>query len=110
MEIEILAKNVGLEVEDFYEIFEIYMNTTASDLEGLKTALENGDAQGVRERAHSIKGASGNLGFNELYYLAKEIDELAREASLSAVEDLVRSLSEKYKNLTAVFENNRCIE
>lgn len=109
MEIETLAKNVGLEVEDFHEIFEIYLETTTSDLKELKTALQNGDAEKVNERAHSIRGASGNLGLNELCHLAKEIEGLAKEASLGEVEDLVRNFSEKYEDLTADFENSRCI-
>lgn len=39
MEIRKLAENLGLDVEDFSEILEIYMETTSSDLEELKEAL-----------------------------------------------------------------------
>jgi len=99
MEVKNLAENLGLDTEEFNEIFEIYMESTASDLEELKDALQAGDAEKAHQKAHSIKGASGNLGLNELFELAKEIDDSARANSLDGLETLVQVFCEKYEGL-----------
>ncbi|RLB14131.1 MAG: hypothetical protein DRG35_05855 [Deltaproteobacteria bacterium] len=103
MQIQNLADNLGLDVEDFNEVFEIYRETTSSDLEELKRALDQGDAEKVHQKAHSIKGASGNLGLNELFELAKEIDDSARVNSLNGLESLVQAFYEKYERLVEEF-------
>nr|HID59563.1 Hpt domain-containing protein [Desulfobacterales bacterium] len=104
MEIRELAENLGLDIEEFAEIFEIYKETTLSELEELKAALKAGDAQKVHEIAHSIKGASGNLGLDELFRLAKEIDDRARANSLVGLESLIQDFIERYKEVTQDFE------
>ena len=99
MQIQDLADNLGLEADEFYEIFELYMQTTSSDLEELKAKLDAGNAEDIHKKAHSIKGASGNLGLNELYELATEIDDRARINSLDGMEDMVRAFQEKYEKV-----------
>jgi len=99
MEVKTLAENLGLEVEEFNELFELYRETTFSDLEELKFAISNGDAEMVHEKAHSIKGASGNLGFDELYEAAKAIDDRARVNSLDELENMFQEFWESYEKL-----------
>ena len=106
METTKLPENIGVDVEDFKELFELYMETTSSDLEQLKAALNAGDAENVHEKAHSIKGASGSLGLNELYETAKAIDDRARANSLDGLENMVQSFSERYEKLVEEFEKS----
>lgn len=58
MQIQNLAENLGLDVEDFNELFELYVETTSSELKELKAAIDAGDAEKVHEKAHSLKGSS----------------------------------------------------
>jgi len=99
-----LAENIGLDLDEFAEIFEIYVETTSSYLEELKTALRDGDTKTAHEKSHSIKGATGNLGLEELYELAREIDDRVREDSMNGVEDMVNTFQEKYEKLVEDFE------
>ncbi len=103
MEVTNLAENLGLDVEDFNELFELYVETTSSELEELKAAINAGDAEKAHAKAHSIKGSSGNLGFNELYESAKAIDDLARANTLDGLETMVQELNEKYEKVVAEF-------
>ena len=109
MELEKLAERLGLDVEDIRELFELYVETTTSDLAELKGAIETKDAQLAHAKAHSIKGASGNLGLDELYNLAKEIDDHARANSLDALEEMIQVLEEKYNNLVEEFEKDSSV-
>lgn len=106
MELEKLAERLGLDVEDIRELFELYVETTTSDLAELKGAIEAKDAQLAHAKAHSIKGASGNLGLDEMYNPAKEIDDLARVNSLDGLENMVQVLQEKFNSLIKDFEKS----
>ena len=106
MELEKLAERLGLDVEDIRELFELYVETTTSDLAELKGAIETKDAQLAHAKAHSIKGASGNLGLDEMYNPAKEIDDLARANSLDGLENMVQVLQEKFNSLIKDFEKS----
>ena len=80
-------------------MLELYVNRTSSDLAALKAALDAGDAQRIHETAHSIKGSSGNIGLNDLYDLAKEIDDRAGENILDGLEVLTQDFSGKFQEL-----------
>jgi len=77
----------------------LYQETTESDLKELKKAIEAKDAEEVHKKAHSIKGASGNLGLTELHDVATKINDLARGNSLDGIEPMVDEFSEKFDQL-----------
>ena len=99
MESKKLAENLGLEEEEFTELFGLYKETTTSDLKELKSAISVGDAKKAHEKAHSIKGASDSLGFDELYETAKAIDDRARVNSLDGLENMFQEFWESYEKL-----------
>ena len=102
-----LAEKIGLQVEEFKEIFEIYLETTASSLKELDDALTVGDAAKVHQKAHSLKGSSANLHLNQLFELAEEIDNHASKNILNGVETLVQEFREKYEKLVEDFEDSK---
>ncbi|OEU70058.1 MAG: hypothetical protein BA863_01635 [Desulfovibrio sp. S3730MH75] len=106
MELEKIAEKLGLDVEDVEELFELYVETTTSDLAELRGAIEAKDEQLAHAKAHSIKGASGNLGLDEMYELAKEIDDHARVNSLDGLEEMIKVLEEKFNSLVEEFEKD----
>ena len=106
MELEKLAERLGLDVEDIRELIELYMETTTSDLAQLKGAIETKDAELAHAKAHSIKGASGNLGLDEMYELAKEIDDRTRVNSLNGLEKMVQVFQKKFNSLVNDFEKS----
>jgi len=106
MDLKKIAERLGLDVEDIRELLELYVETTTSDLTQLKGAIETKDAELAHAKAHSIKGASGNLGLDEIYELAKKIDDLARVNALDGLEDMVQVLQEKFNSLVEEFEKD----
>ena len=106
MELQKLAERLGLDLEDIRELLELYVETTTSDIAELKGAIEAKDAQLAHAKAHSIKGASGNLGLDEMYNLAKEIDDRARVNSLDGLEEMIQVLEEKYNSLVKEFDKS----
>jgi HPt (histidine-containing phosphotransfer) domain-containing protein len=52
-------------------------------IEDLRQAVTNGDANAIAHEAHYIKGSSANVGVRRIATLAKQLEQLAREQSLS---------------------------
>jgi len=85
MELKTLAENLGLEEDEFLEMVDLYLETSNADYSAMEEAYRTNDADRLAERAHSIKGASGNLGFNEAYEAAKIIEETSRKGILDGL-------------------------
>ena len=67
MDITHLSERLGLERDEFLELVELFLETGASDLGRLEASLQKENLEGVVKSSHSIKGASGNLGFTEIF-------------------------------------------
>ena len=80
-----LMEKLGLNAEEMTELVTLFVDTCRQDLEQMSVALGAGDARGVSEAAHSIKGAAGNMRFQEIYELARSIEEDARQRILAGV-------------------------
>jgi HPt (histidine-containing phosphotransfer) domain-containing protein len=97
MNIKELAENLGLEEDEFLDLVELFVETSASNLTDLAKALETGDAEEVVKASHSLKGAAGNLGFQEIYERAKLIEINARQGILEGSKETANSIREKLK-------------
>lgn len=87
----------GGDVEFLKELVEIYRSDYPNKLSKIRQALKDGEAKVLYETAHSLKGASGNLGLGRVYELALQIERMGREGRLQGVEEVLRELEEELK-------------
>jgi len=83
---------------DDHSINEVLKSATLSmnsDLNTLKTAFQTNDIEVINQRAHSIKGALYNLGFEDLAEEAHTIQliESLEEDNANKVQDFIKKLS-----------------
>jgi len=102
-----LADNIGLEKEEFLKLLRLFIETSLYDLGKLQISIDKGNPQGVVEAAHSIKGAAGNLGFEDMYEVAKDVEMKARENILEGLSEAIRSLHEKLDMISKDLRENR---
>jgi HPt (histidine-containing phosphotransfer) domain-containing protein len=95
MNLKELALELGMEQDEMRELLVIFIESSESDLVKLKQALIEGDAKQVADAAHSIKGASANLGFMDIFSVAKNLEQEARENSLEGLADEVHILKDR---------------
>jgi HPt (histidine-containing phosphotransfer) domain-containing protein len=107
MNVKELSENLGLEEEEFLDLVDFFVETSASDLTDLSKALEAGDAEEVVKASHSLKGAAGNLGFQDIYKSAKLIEMNARQGILEGSKEAVTSLREKLTLMEEDLEKNK---
>ncbi|MBT3259731.1 MAG: response regulator, partial [Deltaproteobacteria bacterium] len=78
---EALAENDGDEAF-LMMVLDGFLERAGAQMETLRQALKNGDAERVREEAHAVKGGSGILMANALSEVALELETLGRSGAL----------------------------
>ena len=79
IDIEQMAAKVGLKPKHIPILVGSFLEESQSILAELKKAIESMNFSDIEHHAHSIKGSSGNLKFDELYEMAREMEFAAKE-------------------------------
>ena len=89
------SETLGLEEDEYVELFQLFVETSMTDLEKLQCAIDNANSDSIAGIAHSLKGAAVNLGLEEFYRIAKEIEKTAQDGRLEEITKLILMLQEK---------------
>lgn len=92
-----LADNLGLEVDEYRELIELFIDTGKSDFQKIQEGMANSDADQVMRSAHTIKGAAGNLGLIDVSETAKMIEEDANNNKLDGLDTTVDMLKAQFE-------------
>ena len=70
--------------------------------EQLVEAINSGDADQIRQKAHSLKGVAGNMHMDELFELSRSIEAGVKDGrTLTATDDLVVKIIDANKQTMA---------
>lgn len=89
MDFKALADRLMLNETEYVELLAFFHEVSTEDLKTLKDALAGGDTDTAVKKAHSLKGAAGNMGLMEIYETAKAAEEAARKGNLAPVSEAV---------------------
>ena len=79
MNLKVQAEKMGLDEEEYVEIVNLFIQTTADNLGQMRAAVETGDVSKIRQETHSLKGAALNLGFWEICEIVERMAMRVRE-------------------------------
>lgn len=100
-----IAREQGLEREDVIELLRDFLSYTKEDeLPALRAAVTTGDFTGMRQRAHSIKGAGLNLKLERIASFARKIEEKGASATMDEIDNLMLELEEAVQELETWLE------
>lgn len=91
-DLKTLGAYLGLEEEDFRELTQLFLETAQEDITKMETTFTSGDARGVMEAAHRLKGAAGNLGFAAIAEKAGDAERQSNAGDLAGMEGLLETL------------------
>ncbi len=77
------------------QLLEIYRDSGSALIEKLSTSVQDGNPDGIRESAHGLKSASGNIGASKLFELSAELEEMGRDKEVEGANKLLKEI-EKY--------------
>ncbi|MBF0232437.1 MAG: Hpt domain-containing protein, partial [Desulfamplus sp.] len=89
MDFKKMASEIGIEEEDFIELAEMLVDVSLNDLANFEEGIESGNLKNAAMSAHSIKGASANLGFKDVTSAAAELEKSAKSEELSQIEKYI---------------------
>ena len=87
------------DVAGIAELLEMALETGRKHRRALEDGLAAGDAQVVARAAHGIKGSAGNIGANEVYRLATELDARARTGNLDGARERIDAIHAEYERV-----------
>lgn len=88
-----IKKTIGKFNEDYDLYFGLLKNFSMYyNPNYIKTLFFDKDISILKEKVHSLKGISGNLGMNVVFDLCKEIEKIIENKNYTNLEDLIDSL------------------
>jgi HPt (histidine-containing phosphotransfer) domain-containing protein len=97
MNFQELADNLGLEVDEYRELIDLFIDTGAADFKKIQDGLTGNDSDMVMRSAHTIKGAAGNLGLMDVSETARIIEEKATENQLDSLGEAMQTLKAQFE-------------
>jgi HPt (histidine-containing phosphotransfer) domain-containing protein len=89
------------------ELFDIYQEDFVIKRQALEEGITTRDMTKVKETAHSMKGASGNISAKPIYAVCLKIEQLAKEGKMDGMAELLPSLDgyfEQVKTFAIAFK------
>lgn len=74
-----MAAKIGLNVKHIPILIESFLNEGSTIMTQMTEAISTKDYENISLTAHSIKGSAGNLKFDAIYDLAKEVELSAKD-------------------------------
>jgi HPt (histidine-containing phosphotransfer) domain-containing protein len=105
MNFQELAENLGLEIDEYRELIELFIETGSADYKKIEEALAGGNSDQVMRSAHTIKGAAGNLGLLDVSDTAKNIEDSASKNQLDSLGAAVQILKSQFQAIEAFVRN-----
>ena len=101
MNFQELAENLGLEVDEYRELIDLFIDTGSADYQKIQDGMASSDSDQVMRSAHTIKGAAGNLGLMDVSETAKIIEDNATKNQLTGLDDALKTLKEQFEAIEA---------
>ena len=81
------------------EIIDIFFEDCPNQLARIKDGISTGDAKIIEEAAHSLKGASSNIGAMAVRQKAYELELMGKKAELQRAKKAIIELENEVKRL-----------
>jgi len=97
---DLLLNNLEGDLDAFHSILDLFQSDTIRGLGRVRHALGARDFKALRESAHSIKGASGNVGAETICLLASALERAARMEDFDLCQNQFADLQTAFKEFT----------
>ena len=93
-----LERSMG-DKEFLEEILKEFVSGLPEQLEALETAVTGGDGESIAHQAHTMKGASANLGANDMAAAALKLEQMGKESNLNGAREAIDALGKELQRL-----------
>jgi len=104
-----LNEFAGGSVENFNELVTLYFKQTTEQLESIRAALAENNAERASRVAHSCAGASATCGMSAIVPLLRQVEHLTQEGKVSAAAELMPAIDHEFARLKRYLELHKPI-
>jgi HPt (histidine-containing phosphotransfer) domain-containing protein len=102
-----LCERIDGRVDVIDMLIDLLLSTYPADRDGLRQLVEGGDASGVRELAHRLKGQLQTLGVDRAAAVALRLELMGRAANLTQAESALQELDHEMGRFQNVIAEQR---
>ncbi len=96
-----VMERVGDDKELLLELLDIYQEDFVKKRQALGDAVAAGDIVKIKEVAHSMKGASGNISAKSMHASCLQLEQLAKSNTTAGMQDLVKIIDAQFESIKA---------
>ncbi len=101
-----MLREMGREDPAFLqELLDTFLMDSGGFILSLEEQVESGDAEALRETAHSMKGSSGNLGALELMEACRALETCGKEGRVEEAAALLDAVKREYEPVRSYVES-----
>jgi HPt (histidine-containing phosphotransfer) domain-containing protein len=90
--------------KDLEDLVPTFMKNRGKELETLRTALDAGDLEQMRQLGHRMKGVGSSYGFERVSQLGKQIEDQAKAGNRDALNTRLVEYAEYLACVQIVYE------
>lgn len=87
------------------ELFETFRGDAPTLIAAMRTAATQGNAEQLKQAAHSLKGSSASLGAKPLSALSAEVEKMGRAGSMTGAAEKVDQIEQEYARVIKTLES-----
>lgn len=88
------------------EMLDLYRSHTESGISAIKSAFSENNLEVIKQKAHSLKGSSGNIGIFELANFFENLEKEANDKNWVGIGEAITEIIERFKQIKVVIEKN----
>ncbi len=101
-----LLARLGNDEQLFTEIVALFLEDAPRQIEAIGLAVDAGNSEDVWKNAHSLKGASANMGAENLRQAASELENAGRAGNLDDAVGLLSAIQTRFDVLKETLEGS----
>jgi len=94
LDLQKIADELDFDLEDVEMLLEVFLESTNDSMNELKSAIEANDFELIYILAHAIKGSAANLTLKEIFDIALEMEQNARNKKIFDYQESYKKLEE----------------
>ncbi len=86
------------------QLLEIYRSSSPELIKKLDLSIQDGSCESIREAAHSLKSASGNIGARKIFELSAKLEEMGRDKEIDGTRKLLEEIERYFPKIYELLE------
>ena len=100
IDIRIALRNSDGDSDLLHQMAELFIDEGPNQLQAVETMIRQGDCEGVRAAAHTLKGSFSIFGAASAQAAAARIEQVGASGDLTDVGEAWESLADEFRRLT----------